>query len=243
MACVAIESDVNNQQANKEVDEISNFVNSRFLTASEACWRIFAFDMHGRDPSMQRLAVHEENLQMVTFSEHDPEEAIANSKDSTLLAWFKLNETNLDARKFKYHEIPEHYVWNVSQCKWTPRKRRCIGCMYTTNPSQGERHYLRLLLHHIPGATSFTDLKTLPDGVVHRTFKENALALGLLESDEEWDECMSEATISFMVKQLRSLFITILTFGEPAESQVLWLKHKNVMGEDFFRMHQSIFNC
>ena len=113
--------------------------------------------------------------------------------------------------------------------------------MYTTNPSQGERHYLRLLLHHIPKATSFTDLKRSPDGVVHRTFKENALALGLLESDEEWDECMSEATISFMPKQLRSLFITILIFGEPAEPQVLWLKHKNAMGEDFLRDASKYF--
>ena len=71
---------------------------------------------------------------------------------------------------------------------WTKRKQgRCIGCMYTTAPSQGEWHYLQILLHHIPGAQSFADLKTC-NGVIYKTFKETASVLGLLESDEEWDE-------------------------------------------------------
>ena len=74
--------------------------------------------------------------------------------------------------------------------------------MYTTNPSQGEQHYLQLLLHHILGATSFADLKKSPEGVTCNTFKETALAFGLLESDEEWDKCLSEVTVSFMPKQL-----------------------------------------
>ena len=134
-----------------------------------------------------------------------------------------------------YHEIPEHYVWNSSH-KWTPRKQKqCIGCMYTTTPSQGERHYLHVHLHHIPGAMSYADLKTSHDGRVHKTFKEMALALGLLESDEEWNDCMSEAVVSFMPKQLRSLFVTILVFGEPAQPLALWEKYKGSMGEDLFQ--------
>ena len=63
------------------------------------------------------------------------------------------------------------------------------------------------------------------------TFKETALALGLLESDEEWDACLAEAT-SFMPKQLHSLFITILIFGEPSQPQMLWEKYKDAMAED-----------
>ena len=94
--------------------------------------------------------------------------------------------------------------------------------MFMTNPSQRERHYFCLLLHHIPGARSFTDLKTLPNGTVHNSFKETALALGPLQNDDEWDECMAEASISFMPKQLCSLFVTILIFGEPANYVMLW---------------------
>ena len=122
--------------------EIIRYVNSRFVTASEGCWRVFCFDVHGREPSVQCLAVHEQNLQMVTFSESQPEEAVSNVKDTTLLAWFKLNQHDPKAKNLKY-ELPEYYVWNENQQKWTPRKRGyCIGQMYPTNPSQSERHYL-----------------------------------------------------------------------------------------------------
>ena len=133
----------------------------------------------------------------------------------------------------KYHEIPQHYVWNQSQHQWTKRKRgRCIGRLYTTNPSQGERHYLRILLHHIPGAKSFENLKMSPDGMLLSIFKETAIAHGLLESDAEWDNCLSEASISFMPQQLQSLFVTILIFGQPAKPFTLWEKYKDVMAED-----------
>ena len=108
--------------------------------------------------------------------------------------------------------------------------------VYWTNVHyKGERHYLHLLLHHVKGATCFTDLKTSPDRVLHRTFKEMAPALGLLETDEEWDDCLSEASVSFMPKQLCSLFVTILIFGEPSKPHVLWEKYKEVLGEDLAR--------
>ena len=203
MASVAIELEGNNEQSDKKVNEIDKFVNSRFVTTLEAFWRICGFDVHGRDPSIQRLAVHEQNLQMITFNKENPEEVVSNPKNTTLLAWFILNENDSTARQLKYHEIPGHYVWNSSQHKWTQRKKgRCIGHMHTTNPSQGERHYLCLLLNHIPGTMSFSDLKKSPDGTILRTYK--AMKLGLLDSVEEWDECLSDAAVSFMPKQLSS---------------------------------------
>ena len=157
-------------------------------------------------------------MQTVYFQENDVAEAVTNPKNTTLLAWFKLNQVDLNARMLKYHEIPEYYIWNHAQHCWTKRKRgRYIGRLYITNPSQGKRHYLRILLHHIPGATSFEDLKISPDGVLLSTIKETATAYGLLESDTEWDNCLSEASISFMPKQLRSLFVTILIFGQPTK--------------------------
>ena len=168
MASVGVQ--VQDKADGKNIDEIEKFVNSRFITTSESFWRICGFDVHSRDPSIQRLAVHEKNLQMVTFNEENPREAISSPKDTTLLGWFKLNQNDHNARHIKYHEIPEHYVWNSQQHKWTPRKRgRCIGHMYTTNPAQGERHYLHLLLHHIPGAMSFSDLRLSPDGTIQKT--------------------------------------------------------------------------
>ena len=149
-----------------------------------------------------------------------------------------------------YHQIPQEYVWKPNH-QWAPRKHgRCIGRMYTTNPQQGEKHYL-CILHHIPGAMSFADLKKLPDGTTHKTFKETASAMGLLESDDEWYECMSEAAISFMPKQLHSLFVTVLVFGEPANPYSIWEEYKGIMGENLLRdasghlymLHQIKHSC
>ena len=52
---------------------------------------------------------------------------------------------------------------------------------------------------------SFTDLKVSPDGTIQSTYKEAAMKLGLLKSDDEWDQCLSEVAVSFMPKQLHSL--------------------------------------
>ena len=173
-------------------DEIKRFVNFHFITASECMWRFFAFDVHGRDPSIQRLAVHEHNQQSVIFKEDNVEQAICNVKRTTLLGWFELNRRDVRACQFKYHEIPEHFVWNNTLYRWTERKKgRCIGCMYTTNPAKGERYYLPMLLHHIPGAMSFKDLRTMANGTVCHSFKETAIQLGLLATDDEWNECLS----------------------------------------------------
>ena len=61
------------------------------------------------------------------------------------------------------------------------------------------------------------------------------MKLSLLDSDDEWDQCLSEATVSFMLKQLCSLFVTILVFGDPAKLEVLWQKYHEVMGENLLR--------
>ena len=70
----------------KEQDKIKKFVNLRFITASESYWHISGNDVHGREPSIQRLAVHEENMQTVYFQENDVAGAITNPKNTTHLA-------------------------------------------------------------------------------------------------------------------------------------------------------------
>ena len=60
-------------------------------------------------------------MQTVYFQENDVAEAITNPKNTTLLAWFKLNQVDADAWMLKYHEIPEHYVWHHAQHFWRKR--------------------------------------------------------------------------------------------------------------------------
>ena len=100
MASIAVEKYQKN-------DEIKKFVNSRFITASECMWRFFGFDIHGQSPSVQHLAVHEEDKHTVVFNEQKPQQALEKEKKTTLLAWFELNEEDERAHVLKYHEIPE----------------------------------------------------------------------------------------------------------------------------------------
>jgi hypothetical protein len=85
---------------------------------------------------------------------------------------------------------------------------------------------MRTILINIPGATSFEFLRTVKN-IVYPTFQEAAIELGLMEDDKEWDECLSEAINSTTdIKKLRSLFVMILTYSQPALPAKLWEKHK-----------------
>lgn len=50
----------------------------------------------------------------------------------------------------------------------------------------GELYFLRILLNHIPGATMHRDLRCF-EGKQYPSYKETAVARGLLHDDREWD--------------------------------------------------------
>lgn len=101
------------------------------------------------------------------------------------------------------------------------------------------RYSLRLLLHHVPGAKSYADVRTV-DGIVYGTFEEAALKHGLLEDDREWDECLREAASTQMPIQLRQLFATLLTFNNPVDPGALWEAHKVDLTEDILREARQV---
>ncbi|XP_074337105.1 uncharacterized protein LOC141674283 [Apium graveolens] len=42
----------------KNLDEVKNFLDGRYVCASEASWKIFGFDIHHRSPSVECLPIH-----------------------------------------------------------------------------------------------------------------------------------------------------------------------------------------
>ncbi|GJY30176.1 DNA helicase [Tanacetum coccineum] len=83
------------------IDEISNYVESRFICAHEAYWRIFklksVIDLPGK-------------------------------KSTTLIEWFAFNEANEVGRHLSYLEFPSEFVWYSGRKSWSPRKnnKSCI---------------------------------------------------------------------------------------------------------------------
>ncbi|KAL6870841.1 hypothetical protein ACP4OV_014689 [Aristida adscensionis] len=122
-----------------------------------------------------------------------------------------------NARGILYKDFPEHYTWNTKDGKFWKRKEReyiiPVGRIVQAHPGEGERYYLRVLLNHVAGATSFNDLRTV-DNVEYPTFREAAEKLDSIE---------------------RRLFATILVFGEPSDVAGLCGKHIDAMRDDYRR--------
>ena len=140
-------------------------------------------------------------------------------RNTHLTAWFKLNTEDPNAREFLYTEIPHHYVFNDRAKKWIPRQRggdRIISRMYSVNPADPEKFHLRLLLLHVPGATSYDDLKTV-SGEVCLTFRDACIRRHLLTDDSEYNDALMEASQFQMPRQLRSMFATICTYCQPSD--------------------------
>lgn len=61
-----------------EIDEIKTFLDCRFLSPPEACWRIFEFDIHSRDPAVERLVFHLPNEHNVVFHDSNDLRSVYN---------------------------------------------------------------------------------------------------------------------------------------------------------------------
>ncbi|GFW91284.1 ATP-dependent DNA helicase [Trichonephila clavipes] len=122
------------------------------------------------------------------------------------MAFFELCQVDNFAKTLLYCEVPAYYVWKNS--KFYRRKKgkavsgypemkkdQVLGRIYTVHPGNAECYYLRLLLHKIPGPTSFTALKIVI-GVVQPSFQAACKALGLLEDDAHWNSTLEDASIS-----------------------------------------------
>nr|GEY51079.1 DNA helicase [Tanacetum cinerariifolium] len=141
-------------RVNIQVEEIQNFVDGRYICPYEAFWRILKFEIHSRQPVVQILSIHLENMQVVTFRDHQSPKAVANneaSKMTTLTEWFEYNKFNIDDRHLTYLDFPKYFVWYADSKVWSPR--RCAGQgsisrLAHVHQSACELFYLRILLRH-----------------------------------------------------------------------------------------------
>jgi len=181
-------------------DEITNYLDARFVSASEAAWRILKFPMSGQFPATTRLSIHLENQQSVVFKENQLAEDAIKNKDKT--------------------QLTEYFEYNI-------------------HPSNQELYCLRQILMRKAGATSYADLRT-HNHVQYETFTEAEIAMGLLDSDEEWELTLTEA-FSFMTRgiDMRKLFCVILSQCRPSNPGSLWNKFKDDLSRDILYEYKT----
>ena len=156
-----------------QVDEISDYQNTRYISSNEAAWRILEFPIHEKDPPVQQLAVHLENGQRVYFTEDNAlDQASGDPPKTTLTEFISLCRVDNFARTLLYADVPKYYTW--SKKSWSRRKQgtnvpgfpgikepHVLGRVYIINPHQRECFFLRLLLYNIRAPQSFAELKTV----------------------------------------------------------------------------------
>jgi hypothetical protein len=216
------------READKEdnkgnIDEIKQYMDARWVTPPEALWRIYGFDISDRSPSVLSLQLHLPDMHMVSFYKREGVRRVLNRpgvERSMLTAYFEKNNTSEHACGILYRDFPEYYKWDSQGKEWIRRAQknhlRQIRRVVCANPAKGERYYLRLLLNHVAGATSFTDLRTVSNELLP-TFREAAERRGLIEADNTLHEGLAEATLWMMTYALRRLFAIILVFCEPSD--------------------------
>nr|GEU78993.1 DNA helicase [Tanacetum cinerariifolium] len=140
-----------------QVDEIQNYVDGRFVCPFKACWRIFEFLIHCKEPAVQILNVHLENAQSVTFRKRDRLDIIVNMP------------------KKKKTMLTEWYVPKGGENK------KSLGRLTYVYPNSGELFYFQMLLSHQKGCKSPTEVRTV-NGYVLPTYRVACEAL-VMEDD------------------------------------------------------------
>ncbi|GKD66256.1 DNA helicase [Tanacetum coccineum] len=241
---------INNSEAStsavgttKQIDKIQNYVDGCFICPYESCWRIFDFPIHYREPAVQILNVHLEDMQRINFHERDRLEIIVNmpeKKKTTLTEWFVYNNENTDGRHLTYLNFPLEFVWYPNSKQWRRRQirtKKSLERLTYVHPSSSDLFYFRMLLCHQKGCKLPDEVRTV-NGQMLPTFWAACEALGLLGDEKEWDIALEESTSSATSKEIRILFTQILIYSDVAnpvhlQQELLFVYDHGGIGKTF----------
>ncbi|XP_074326961.1 uncharacterized protein LOC141664901 [Apium graveolens] len=200
----------------RPLDEVKQYLDGRYVCASEASWRIFG----------------SQNLQEVFDND--------GTKKTKLEAWLDANKTYVEAPNLTYSEFPSKFTWNPQPGIWKQRKRGdVIGRLAEVHSSSGELLYLRMLLLRIKGVVCFNDLKTV-NSHVYNSFHEACVALGILQNDQQWHEAIGENAHTSMPPQLHAMFVNILVYSPVSHPRSLWEAHWGCMSDDILLVRRHL---
>ena len=100
-------STINDSSDNSEhvIDEIKTYLDCRYISPCEAAWRIFEFPIHHREPAVEKLVIHLENMNQVLFQPSDNLSYIAENSNfarTMFTEWMQANYMYEDARCLTY---------------------------------------------------------------------------------------------------------------------------------------------
>lgn len=242
------------QDENELVDEYEDYVSGRYLSSSEAVYRIFGYDTVRKRPAVRCLSVHLEGKNLPRM--HHP--VAPGSTAMSDLLWYFQRPRTADFQELKYTEFfsvyylqtrpfdtpletTQHPIITVStdhgmqQRVLRRRTHETIVTRLQTVPVRSkELFYLRALLH-ARSTFSFQDLRTVR-GHCYSTYQEAATALGLFQDVHEAVYAINEAIRAYSrPSQLRFLFAYLL-LDLPFPAVELWTQFQQELCADY-RLH------
>ena len=103
-----------------ENDEINRYVNARNISASEALWRLYGFEIHRKHPPVEKLPCHLPDQETVLFEPEQVEEAVETGPPPTKLIVFFLHEQ-------RGHQCKNHPLLRFSTVLYMEPKRAQVA--------------------------------------------------------------------------------------------------------------------
>ena len=117
----------NGLQENEQVDEVQQFIDCRYISCSEAIWRILGNPLIHRWPAVKKLPIHLPGEQTVLYEEEatteEIQQAMARSEKTMLTEFFTLCSNDEEAAQLTYLEVNQYYTWNTKDRKFVKRKQ------------------------------------------------------------------------------------------------------------------------
>ncbi|XP_025678077.2 uncharacterized protein [Arachis hypogaea] len=232
-------------EATQVVDKIRNYYDCRYISACEAVWRLFGYEIQEKEPFVIRLPFHLEDEQPVVYGETSNVNDIVEreiSHRSMFLGWMAANMSYPYARSLTYAEFPTKFVWKDDSSKWFPRKKGfAIGRLTHVPAANTEEYYQRLLLNTQRGCTSFRDIRTV-GGTIYATYRDACFALGLLQDDKEFIDAIKEASSWASGSYVRRLFVILLTSNNISRPEHVWDRCWHELSDDILYRQRAVMN-
>ncbi|KAI5396394.1 hypothetical protein KIW84_062559 [Lathyrus oleraceus] len=242
-AIVPNDDGTSNQPQN--IDEIKQYIDCRYVSPSEASWRIFSFPIHGRKPAVERLYFHCEGQNSVYYTDFDRINTVLEKPsvtESMFTSWFEANCKYPEAQNLTYSKFVSKFVYVKKKREWKPRQKGyTIGRLIWVPPTTGELYYLRLMLTHVKGPRSYNDIKTV-NNVKYDTFRDACFAMGFIGDDRELIAAIKEANHWGSGQYLRLLFVHMLLSGSINRPRHVWSKTCHLLADGMLYAQQRIAN-
>ena len=246
-------------------NEVQNFINARYIGATEALWRLFGYPMHGMYPEVTKLQIHLPEGHTAFMKIHDERnmneteknklrqeqmEALRKQEKTMLTAFFDLNVDDEKAREHMYCDILKYYRFDAKEKKYFKRNNKTDPNIDGTDgqrsnmvgriPVIGLNVHQKELFFLRMLLYNVKGPKSYEDlrtvnGKVCYSFQEACIKLGLFEDDLEIEKCLTEAATVKFPKQFRQLFVTLMTQAIASNPRDLFEKFKSELSEDFMK--------